>query len=108
MSSHLLLYRNDIPYAIDRLGDKIKHVHLKDAVGRPGVIGLDFMFPTLGAGAIDWRAFFNALDRINYTGAITGEYEQFKYMAHVRDNDPRYAAKITYEEMVALHALAYP
>lgn len=106
--SHLFLHGNDIPYAIERLGNKIKHVHMKDAVGRPGVIGLDFMFPTLGAGAIDWKAFFNTLDRINYTGAITGEYEQFKYMAHVRNNDPRYAAKITYEEMVALHELAYP
>ncbi|MEA3477423.1 MAG: sugar phosphate isomerase/epimerase [Bacteroidota bacterium] len=105
--SHFLLYRNDIPYAIERLGDKIKHVHMKDAAGRPGVFGLDFLFPTLGAGAIDWKAFFNALDKINYTGAVSGEYEQFKYMAQVRNNDPQYAAKIIYEEMSALHDLAY-
>lgn len=105
--SHLFLHRNDIPYAIERLGDKIKHVHMKDAVGRPGVIGSDFTFPTLGAGGIDWKAFFNALDKANYTGAIAGEYEQFKYMAQVRKNDPRYAAKITYQEMEALYDLSY-
>jgi len=105
--SHFLLHRNDIPYAIERLGDKIKQVHMKDAVGKPGAFGLDFLFPTLGAGAIDWKAFFAALDKIDYKGAISGEYEQFKYMAQVRDNDPKYAAKIMYEEMTALHDLAY-
>ncbi len=103
--SHLLLYRNDIPYAIRQLGGKIKHVHMKDAVGRPGVFGLDYLFPTLGAGAIDWKAFFQALDAINYQGAISGEYEQFKYMAHVKGNDPQFAARTTYEEMTALYAL---
>ena len=105
--SHLLLYRNDIPYAIKRLGEKIKHVHMKDAVGRPGEFGLDFLFPTLGAGAVDWRAFLKALDKINYTGVLSGEYEQFKYMAQVRDNKPEYAAKTMYKEMTALYDLAY-
>ena len=105
--SHLLLYRNDIPYAIKRLGKKIKHVHMKDAVGRPGEFGLDFLFPTLGAGAIDWVAFFKALDDINYKGAISGEYEQFKYMGQVRNNSPEFAARIMYEEMTALRDLAY-
>ena len=103
--SHLLLYRNDIPYAIKRLGNKIKHVHMKDAVGRAGEFGLDFMFPTLGAGAIDWNAFFRTLDEINYQGAISGEYEQFKYMAQVRNNSPEFAAKTMYEEMVSLYDL---
>ena len=105
--SHFLLHRNDIPYAIERLGDKILHVHMKDAVGQPGTHGLDFLFPGLGAGGVDWKAFFAALDRIDYRGAISGEYEQFKYMAQVRGNDPQYAAKVMYEEMTALHDLAY-
>ena len=105
--SHFLLHRNDIPYAIERLDGRIKHVHMKDAVGKPGVIGLDFTFPTLGSGGIDWKVFFEALDKINYTGAISGEYEQFKYMAQVRDNDPEFAAKMMYEEMIALYNLAY-
>jgi len=104
--SHLLLYRNDIPYAIRRLGGRIKHVHMKDAVGRPGEFGLDFMFPSLGAGAIDWKAFLTALEDIRYTGAISGEYEQFKYMAQVRGNDPAFAAQTLYEEMTALYVRA--
>ena len=70
--SHLLLYRNDIPYAIRQLGGKIKHVHMKDAVGHPGIFGLDFMFPTLGAGAIDWKAFLQALDDIGYRAPFPG------------------------------------
>jgi sugar phosphate isomerase/epimerase len=106
--SHLLLHRNDIPYAVRRLGDRIKHVHMKDAVGKPGVFGLDFMFPALGAGAIDWKAFLGALDDIGYQGALSGEYEQFKYKAHVRNNDPAYGATVIMEEMTALHRLAFP
>ena len=105
--SHLLLHRNDIPYAIRQWKDKIIHVHMKDAVGRPGTFGLDFLFPSLGAGAIDWEVFFNALEEINYTGAINGEYEQFKYMEHVRNNDPKFAPKVMYKEMSALYHLAY-
>ena len=105
--SHLLLYRNDIPYAIKRLNKKIKHIHMKDAVGRPGDFGFDFLFPTLGAGAIDWTAFFKALDDINYKGAISGEYEQFKYMAQVRHNNPEFAAQTMFDEMNALYDLAF-
>lgn len=106
--SHLLLHRDDIPYAVRQLGDKIKHVHMKDAVGRPGAFGLDFMFPALGAGAIDWRAFLGALDDIQYQGALSGEYEQFKYKAHIRNNDPEYGARVIREELDALHRLAFP
>lgn len=103
--SHLLLYRNDIPYAVRRLGERIVHVHMKDAVGRPGEFGLDFMFPSLGAGAIDWKAFIAALNDINYSGAVSGEYEQFKYMAQVRANDPYFASFRMYREMTALIGL---
>jgi len=105
--SHLLIHRNDIPYSIKRLGQKVKHVHMKDAVGRPGELGLDFLFPSLGAGGIDWKSFFGALDDIGYSGAVSGEYEQFKYMAQVLNNDPAEGARITYDEMNALHKLTY-
>jgi sugar phosphate isomerase/epimerase len=89
--SHLFLWRNDIPYAIRRLGSKIKHVHLKDAVGSPGN-NADSMFPLPGAGGIDWTNFFKALDDINYQGALSVEYEQFRYMNDVLHNDPAPAA----------------
>jgi sugar phosphate isomerase/epimerase len=105
--SHLLIHRNDIPYAVRELGKKIKHVHLKDAVGKIGVFDLDFMFLSPGVGAIDWVAFFKALDDINYQGALSVEYEQFKYAGQVRKNDPEYFAKTTYEDVTALYELAY-
>ncbi len=100
--SHFLLYRNDIPHAIRQLGPLIKHVHMKDAVGRPGQFGLDFAFPSLGAGAVDWTAFLAALDEIEYRGALSGEYEQFAYMDRVLQGDVRRAAESTYREMTAL------
>ncbi len=99
--SHLFLYRNDIPYAIRRLGDRIRHVHVKDAIGVPGT-NLEFAFPVLGAGGIDWTAFFTALDEIDYAGALSAEYEQFKYMAVVLRNDPVPAAAETFRAMSVL------
>ena len=78
---------------------------MKDAVGKPGAFGIDMVFPALGSGAIDWVAFLKALDEIDYKGALCGEYEQFKYMAQVKANNPEYAAKATYEDMTALYDL---
>jgi sugar phosphate isomerase/epimerase len=43
------------------LGEKIRHVHVKDVFGRAGVFGETFSFPFLGEGVIDWVAFFGAL-----------------------------------------------
>jgi len=99
--SHFFLYRNDIPYAIRELGSKIKHVHVKDAIGVPGT-NLDQMFPILGSGGIDWVAFFGALEEIGYGQALSGEYEQFKYMAQVLRYDPVAPAQETYQAMRAL------
>ena len=95
--SHYLLHRNDIPWAIRQWGDKIKHVHLKDAVGHPGEFGIDFLFPILGEGAIDWNGFFKALDDIDYKEVISAEFESFRYMNDVLGNDPVKAAELTME-----------
>ena len=100
--SHYLLYRNDIPWAIRQLKGKIKHVHLKDAVGTPGVFGLDFLFPILGEGAIDWKEFLCALQDIEYEGYLSAEFESFKYMDEVLGNNPQKAAKITMESLQKL------
>ena len=55
-----------------------------------------------------WIEFLGgALDDIGYSGAVSGEYEQFKYMAQVLNNDPAEGARITYDEMNALHKLTY-
>jgi sugar phosphate isomerase/epimerase len=102
--SHFFLHRNDLPYAVRELGEKIQLVHVKDAIGVPGS-NLDNMFPVLGAGAIDWVALFGALEAINYQGALSAEYEQFKYMAHVLKGDPEPAAGETWRAMNALFDL---
>lgn len=105
--SHLFLHRNDIPYAIRQFGTKIKHVHLKDSAGHPGVLGLDFVFLPPGAGGIDWKSFFQALDEINYEGALSVEYEQFKYMAQLRQNDPEYMAQVMFHDINVLYDFVY-
>ena len=97
--SHYLLHRNDIPWAIRQWGDKIKHVHLKDAVGHPGEFGIDFLFPILAEGAINWGQFFEALMDVNYQGVISAEFESFKYMDEVLDNDPFRAAELTMQSI---------
>ena len=100
--SHYLLHGNDIPWAIRQWGDRIKHVHLKDAVGRPGEFGLDFLFPLLGEGAIQWDAFMTALREINYQGVLSVEFESFKYMDEVLHNDPARAAELSMQSVRGL------
>ncbi|HEY65477.1 MAG TPA: sugar phosphate isomerase/epimerase [Caldilineae bacterium] len=100
--SHYRLYGNDIPWVIRQLGPRIYHVHLKDVIGRPGVHGKDFMFPMLGEGLIDWRAFVAALDEIGYTGALSVEFESFTYYRTVLKDDPVKAAAISMEQIKAL------
>lgn len=82
--SHFQLVGNDIPRAIRHFGSgKIRHVHMKDAIGRPGVCGEDFLFPLLGEGAVDWNGFLEALDGIGYDGFLSVEFESWKYMDEV-------------------------
>lgn len=101
--SHYQLYRNDIPWAVRKLGSgKIKHVHLKDAVGNPGEFGVDFLFPVLGEGAVDWNGFFQALDDIDYGGYLSIEFESWKYMNDVLKNNPAEAARLSMRSASAL------
>ncbi len=100
--SHYLLYRNDLPYAVSQLKNKVKHVHLKDSAGRPGVFGKDFLFPILGEGAIDWLKFFRALDDTGYGGYLSVEFESFKYMHEVLHNDYLKAARLSKESLDCL------
>ena len=100
--SHYQLYRNDIPWAIRQWKDKIKHVHVKDTVGVPGEFGVDFLFPILGEGAINWNEFFRALDEIEYKGYLSVEFESFKYMDEVLGNNPSKAAEISMESLQKL------
>lgn len=103
--SHYQLYGNDVPWVVKRWGEKIKHVHLKDVIGKPGIHGKDFAFPLLGEGMMDWKAFFKALDEIEYRGFFSVEFESFNYYRNVLKNDPVKAAKISMEQIKELTKL---
>lgn len=97
--SHFALYRNDVPWSVRQLADRIVHVHLKDAIGldtrQPG----DFIFPLLGEGMVDWAAFFAALDDIGYTGYCSVEFESFTYYQRVLKGDVREAARLSLQQV---------
>ena len=97
--SHFQLYGNDVPWVVSRLGPRIRHVHLKDVVGRPGLPGKEFAFPLLGEGVIDWPAFAAALDAAGYQGALSVEFEAFGYYARVLDRKPELAAALSMEQI---------
>ena len=64
------------------LNSRIAHVHLKDVKPREpnkkqaSLFGIpvDFDYPPLGKGVIDWRELFRALRQINYSGFLSVEY----------------------------------
>jgi len=92
--SHDILYGNlDVSWLIKQWGAKIKHIHLKDAVGTVE----NFIFPLLGEGLVDWNAFFKTLNDINYQGFCSVEFESFTYYRQILNNDPVEAARISME-----------
>jgi len=101
--SHYNLYGNDVAWVVRRFGkEKIKHVHLKDSVGVPRDEGRDFIFPLLGEGTIDWKAFFQALKDIEYKGFFSAEYESMNYFKNILDSDPVRAAELSLQLMKKL------
>lgn len=90
--SHFILYGNDPVWAVSRLGRRIRHVHVKDAFGKPGVFGETFSFPFLGEGLIDWKGFFRELKKTEYDGFLSLEFENDSYLRNVCDGDWRKAA----------------
>jgi len=84
---------------IRRYGDRIYHVHIKDAVlnlnGRNGILNSGFPpgdprrgwhFRAPGRGGIDWEGVIRALNAVGYTGALAVEF-------HDRDMDREYGAE---------------
>lgn len=97
--SHYVLYGNDAPWVVRQWGGKIKHVHLKDVVGKPGTMRKDFVFPLLGEGVVDWKGFITSLDEIGYTGFLSVEFESFIYYARVLGEDPVEAARLSMDQV---------
>jgi len=103
--SHDTLYGNyDIGWIVKQWGDKIKHIHLKDAVGIPEMG--KFIFPLLGEGNVDWKEFFTALDEINYQGFMSVEFESFTYYEKILKGDINKAAEISMEQVKELQKLS--
>ncbi|MCD6219436.1 sugar phosphate isomerase/epimerase [Candidatus Calescamantes bacterium] len=99
--SHDILAGNlDVGWIIKQWGRRIKHIHLKDAVGiqKEG----KFIFPLLGEGNVDWKSFFSALDEINYQGFMSVEFESFTYYHQVLKGNVEESARISMENIERL------
>ncbi|HTT94875.1 MAG TPA: TIM barrel protein [Solirubrobacterales bacterium] len=66
---------DDVPALVRAWRERLAHVHLKDAVGRPGQDGEDFWFLLPGEGSTDWDGLLGALDEVGYAGAMSVEFE---------------------------------
>jgi len=100
--SHFVMTGDPIPELITRWGDRVVHFHLKDAFGRPGFEGEDFIFCLLGEGEVPWREVFTALDSIEYGGAMSVEFEAYRYYEQILGSDPGAAARLAREQVAAL------
>jgi len=85
--SHFVVSGNDPVWSTRMLGEKVRHVHVKDAFGKPGGLGETFIFPFLGEGVVDWRKFFGALRDSGYEGFLSLEFENDSYLNNVCDGD---------------------
>jgi sugar phosphate isomerase/epimerase len=85
--SHFVVHGNDPVWAAKMLGKKVKHVHVKDAFGKPGGLGETFNFPFLGEGLVNWRKFFVALRESDYRGYLSLEFENDSYLNNICDGD---------------------
>ena len=90
--SHFVLYGNDPAWAVKMLGKRVRHVHVKDAFGKPGAFGETFSFPFLGEGLVNWEEFFGELRSVGYHGYLSLEFENDSYLRNVCGGDWRKAA----------------
>jgi sugar phosphate isomerase/epimerase len=100
--SHFVMTGDDIPGLIERWGDRIVNFHMKDAFGRPGIDGEDFLFCMLGEGLVPWPEVFSALDRVGYDGALSVEFEAYRYYEQILGSDPEAAAALCRTQVAAL------
>lgn len=100
--SHFAVSGDDQPSLVREWGERIAHVHLKDAFGAPGMEGEDFIFCMLGEGSVPWPEVFEALDEVGYEGALSVEFEAYRYYESVLGSDPVAAARLGLEQAHAL------
>ncbi|HWB20009.1 MAG TPA: sugar phosphate isomerase/epimerase family protein, partial [Phycisphaerales bacterium] len=86
--SHLVWQGVDPVKFIDRFADRIAHVHMKDVIvrmdGERGILGSHLQFGdprrgwefrSVGRGDVDFEEIIRALNRINYRGPLSVEWE---------------------------------
>jgi sugar phosphate isomerase/epimerase len=91
-SHDILVGNRDSGYIARQWGvDRIRHVHLKDAVDvtQPG------WFPMLGEGLVPWTDFFKALDEMEYPRYCSVEFEAFDYHDRVLRGNTEEAARVS-------------
>lgn len=84
--SHLVASGTDPVHFVQRFGDRIRHVHLRDAV--PGDINL-----SIGNGDVDFAAGIRALQKIGYAGHYALELETRDVTNDERENAAARAAQ---------------
>jgi sugar phosphate isomerase/epimerase len=104
--SHLALYGNDPAWAVKQLGKKVKHVHVKDVFGKPGIQEETFLFPLLGEGIIEWKGFFDSLRTVDYDGFLSIEFEAPRYMRQIWGDNWARAAEACKEQLDCLVKLS--
>ncbi len=87
-----LVQREYLPWSIYKLGDKIKHVHLRDGDGL-----LCYSLPP-GMGIIDWNGVVRALKEVGYTGYLSFELTGYKEPEIYISAAKAYMEKILKEE----------
>lgn len=99
-SHDVLAGHTDVQWLVKQWGSAIKHVHLKDAVGLqiPG----KFIFPLLGEGDVDWKAFTQGLREVNYSGVMSVEFESFGYVDKIWSGNWKMAARNAYDNLKIL------
>jgi sugar phosphate isomerase/epimerase len=102
--SHFVVNGEDTPTLVRRWAQRIVHVHLKDAFGRPGRDGVDFHFCLLGEGLVPWPELLEALDEVGYEGPLSVEFEAYRYYHQVLRADPEAAASLARSQVSALLA----
>ena len=106
-SSHWGVIGYDLDAFLDRVGNRLKHIHLRDSKphSTPELDG-KFKNPSLhpnppyiltltpGIGVVDFAALGAALDRIGYQGDVTTEFEYFDMP--LDEIERQYAAGLAY------------
>jgi sugar phosphate isomerase/epimerase len=100
--SHYVLRRQPIDWVVRQWGTRIRHVHVKDVIGEPGMEGDTFMFPLIGEGRTEWDAFFGALAEVGYVGPLSVEFESYRYYDQVLGSQPERAAHLGLQGLTAV------